>query len=166
MASLAPTIATIATTAATAKTAFDTIGMLTNQMGGGKKDSGQTALVLQQLRERQMQAEQIQAERNERQKEQAALEVKQSEQLRKAALKRAMSRQTADFGARGISSTGGSSDAVLLGLFEESEAERKRREELDTIKSKALDSNLETLKKQNLLDYQQNVNQYRLAGLI
>ena len=67
------------------------------------------------------------------QAEQAA----QMETARKDALRRAVSRQRANFGAQGTGSTGGSADAVLLGLFSESEEERAERERLDHLRGQA-----------------------------
>ena len=67
------------------------------------------------------------------QAEQAA----QMETARKDALRRTVSRQRANFGAQGTGSTGGSADAVLLGLFSESEEERAERERLDHLRGQA-----------------------------
>lgn len=69
----------------------------------------------------------------------AAYDMKIAEEDRLKALRRAVARQRANFGAQGIGSSGGSSDAVLLGLFSESDEERKRREELDNVRKRAAD---------------------------
>ena len=52
---------------------------------------------------------------------------------------RAVARQRANFGSSGISSDSGSGQAVLLGLFDETEDELARREQLDNLRNRALD---------------------------
>lgn len=61
----------------------------------------------------------------------------QAESARKDALRRAVARQRASFSAQGTGSAGGSADAVLLGLFTESEEDRVKRERLDSLRDQA-----------------------------
>lgn len=61
----------------------------------------------------------------------------QIESARKDALRRAVARQRASFGAQGTGSASGSADAVLLGLFSESEEDRVKRERLDSLRDHA-----------------------------
>ncbi len=76
-----------------------------------------------------------------------------AEATRQAALKRAIARQRALFGASGIASgDSGSSQALLLGLAEESEEERQHREALDTLRYQALDSDLAHRRRVNVLE--------------
>ena len=93
----------------------------------------------------------------------AALERQQIEQQaadderrRQNALRRSAARQRAEFGASGISAaSGGSGEAVLLGLFEQSEEEKNEAEALDRLRFAALDQELENKKTLNLLQSQQ-----------
>lgn len=99
----------------------------------------QQDLTLAQLQAQQkLQQKQVEANAALRKQEIQAKAV-QDEKDRQSALRRAVARQNARFGAGGISSGSGSSEAVLLGLFQESETEKQRREELDTLRAQAID---------------------------
>ena len=117
-------------------------------------------LALKQLKQQQS-AEQAGLER---QKE--SLQASEAEETRRLALRRAVSRQRAQFGAQGVGSNTGSSEAVLLGLFDESDDERSRREELDTLRNRALDTNLAQEKSLNLLQATQLAQRQKLSRLI
>jgi hypothetical protein len=96
-------------------------------------------LALRQMQDQQrMQAQQLAAQ-TALERDKIAAQSKQSETERLNALKRAVARQRANFGAQGIGGGGGSSQAVLLGLFDESEDELKARAEMDALKNRALD---------------------------
>ncbi len=85
-----------------------------------------------------------------------------AERRRRAALKRAMARQTAGFGASGTGSGGGSAQAVLLGLFDESDEERQERERLDAMKIRVLDAGLSNRKSINVLQRTQLAEKQQL----
>jgi colicin import membrane protein len=87
--------------------------------------------------------------------QQITLETQQAEEKRRAALKRAMATQRANFGSQGVGSGGGSSEAVLLGMFEESDAERQNREQLNQLKSAALETGISQQRQLNLLQQEQ-----------
>ena len=95
----------------------------------------------------------------------------QAEGDRKAALKRAVARQRARFGSSGITaSSGGSAQAVLLGLFEESEDEKVQRDKLDSLRLGALDQNQDQQKRFNViqrtqLQERQKINNASSFGL-
>lgn len=89
-------------------------------------------------------------------KEKIRLSAEQTETERRAALRRAIAKQRAKFGSSGIESSGGSSQALLLGLYDESDEDRQQRESLDTLKTQAIDQNL---------DQQQRVNTLQLTQL-
>lgn len=89
------------------------------------------------------------------QKEQNRAATEQADSARRAALKRAMARQRANFGAQGVGSNAGSSEAVLLGMFQESDEERANREKLDTLRTQALDQSLGSQQQLNLLQQTQ-----------
>lgn len=108
-------------------------------------------LQLQQLQAQQRLQQAQSLQDTELQRQEIALQSQQDEEERQASLRRAVSRQNARFGASGVSTGGGSSQAVLLGLFEESEEEKARREELDTLRFTALDQDLGQQQSLNVL---------------
>ncbi len=120
--------------------------------------------------EKQLKQEQALRERQNAQsaaleKERLALDTKNTEAERKSALKRAVSRQRAQFGAQGVGASGGSSQAVLLGFFDESEDEREKREAMDNIRSRAIDQGLSQQSAINVLQRTQLAEKNRLRSL-
>lgn len=111
------------------------------------------------------QENQILAQNISLQKEQNRLASLQAEETRRAALKRAMARQRAIFGARGSGDPSGSSEAVLLGQFQESDAERITRERSDALRDKALDQSLNQKRQSNLLEQEQQRQKNLLTSL-
>lgn len=95
-------------------------------------------------------------------REKIALDAQSAEDERRKALKRAVARQRASFGSSGVGSAGGSSEAVLLGLFEESEDEKQKRENLDNLKRSAIDQDLQNRTATNTLRRTQLVEKQRL----
>lgn len=106
---------------------------------------------LAQLQQQQALQEQQAAQNAALDKQKIATAFAQSEEERRAALRRAVARQRASFGSQGISSGSGSSEAVLLGMFVESDAERAKREQLDALKSAAIDNDLAQQRSINVL---------------
>ncbi len=106
----------------------------------GRQKQSQQNIALEQLKQKQqLQQRQLLAQNNLK-REKIEIQAQANEEKRLSALRRAVARQRASFGARGVgNSGGGSSQAVLLGLFEESEEEKQRRGELDGIRASALD---------------------------
>ena len=131
--------------------AFQTISSISGSMSGGSD-----SLALKQLQQQQnLQQEQAYQDAL-LQKQQINIQSQEAELTRKAALKRAVARNRASFGASGVGNGTGSTEAVLLGLFEESEEEKASRQKLDNLKLKSIDQNLyqqsrvNTLKKTQL----------------
>lgn len=87
----------------------------------------------------------------EQDRKEIAFSSQMAEDERRSALRRAISRQKAQYGSSGIGSTDGSSQAVLLGLFSESEEEKSKREALDQLKLSAVDNALSQAKRVNTL---------------
>lgn len=87
-----------------------------------------------------------------------ALNAQNIEKERREALRRAIARQRAQYGGGGTGSTGGSAQAVLLGLVEESEDERIHRESLDRLRGASLDNQLTQQKRINTLSLTQQRN--------
>ena len=145
--------------------AFQTVNNLAGIFDNSTEEA-QSDLALRQLQQSQQQQQQLanrQAELDRREIFQKAEEV---ERQRRAALKRAMARQRAKFGGQGISAPNGSSEAVLLGLFSESEAEKQDRERLDRLKLKNIDENLYRQKRVNTLAYTQKAEQEKLRNMV
>ncbi len=125
-------------------------GLIANELSGRRSDNSKD-IALEQLRAQQSLQEQQAAADAELNKQKIALDAQEAEEERKKALRRAVSRQRANFGAQGISSGSGSSQAVLLGLFEESDAEKQKREQLDAIRITSIDQDLAQQKSLNVL---------------
>ena len=98
-------------------------------------------------------------------REKLALDAKATEEERRAALKRAVARQRASFGSQGVGSAGGSAQAVLLGMFEESDAERARRSQLDDLRLRIIDEDVLQRRATNILDRQQLQERNRLDAV-
>ncbi len=84
-------------------------------------------------------------------KAQIQFDAQTAENERRDALRRAVAKQKAAFGATGADMTTGSGQAVLLGLYDESEAEKEKREALDTFKLNAIDQNVALAQRVNTL---------------
>ena len=89
------------------------------------------------------------------QKEQNRLSALKDETERRVALKKAVAKQRANFGSQGIGSAGGSSEAVLLGLFNESDEERQLREQMTALRDNAISLNSAQIQQKNLLEQAQ-----------
>ena len=98
------------------------------------------------------------------QKEQLRLSAEQTETNRRAALRRAMARQRAQFGASGIGSGNGSAQAVLLGMFDESEEELQQRQALDSLKTAAINQGVGQQQRVNTLQLTQMKERDRLKN--
>lgn len=85
-----------------------------------------------------------------------AAQAKDAEDKRLKALKRAVARQRAQFGSSGISpGSSGSAQAVLLGLFDESEEDQAQREKMDRLRLGAIDQNIGQRRRINVLQQTQ-----------
>lgn len=120
---------------------------------------------LLQLQQRQALEERQRAETAMLEKQKIALDAQQAERQRQSALRRAVARQKAAFGGSGISSVGGSAEAVLLGLFDESEDELRQRETLDNLRHTALDLETAQAKSVNVLQATQLAERNKLQRL-
>ncbi len=125
----------------------------------------QDKLALKQLQAKQnLQQQQLTAQ-NTLEKERIVLANQTAEEDRISALRRAVARQRASFGSSGVGSVGGSSEAVLLGLFEESDTEREQRESLDNLRVRAIDQDAAQNNSLNLLQATQLVEKQNLKSL-
>lgn len=136
------------------------VGLAAQQISG--RASRQQAL--NQLQQRQnLQAAQA-AQDAALSREQIALNASLDNEERKKALKRAVARQRANFGAQGVGAGAGSSQAVLLGLFEESEDDKRSRDALDNMRLKAIDQDLSQSNAINVLQRTQLEEKGRLSA--
>jgi colicin import membrane protein len=85
-----------------------------------------------------------------------------AEAERRAALERGLARTRASMAARGVGTADGSGRAVLLGLEEESEADRARGAEQDRLRRQDLDRQAEDVRRRNLLEVSQLAERQRL----
>ncbi len=84
------------------------------------------------------------------------------ERRRRQALRRAVAKQRARFGARGVSAAGGSGEAILLGLVDETAEERREAEQADRLRAQALRQSLADRNRRNLLEQSQLAERHRL----
>lgn len=130
----------------------------------GRRQREEQKLALRQLQQQQALQQKSMAAQNALEKEKISAQAMQAEESRKAALKRAVARQMASFGAQGVAS-GGSAQAVLLGLFDESEGELQNRERMDSFRLSALDQGIAQNQSLNLLQAQQLRERQKLERL-
>ena len=153
-------LSSVATTAihalGAANAVLGTVQNYQDRSGGRDYDNlkKQNALVLQNA-----------AEQAALQKEQIRLNAETAETERRAALRRAIAKQRARFGASGTGSNGGSAQAVLLGLFDESEEELAQRNSLDALRTRAIDQNFAGQQRINTLQLTQLKERDRLSNL-
>ena len=139
------------------------VGLVDNFSGADEK--AEQGLALRQLQEAQALQERQAAAENALERERIAAAAGESEAKRQRELKRAVARQRAEFGASGVgNAASGSQEAVLLGLFSESEEERAERERIDGLRSQSLDLRLDNLRSANLLQQEQLRQKQNLAS--
>lgn len=97
------------------------------------------------------------------QKEQIEQQRKTDEERRQRALRASVASQRARFGATGINVEEGSGQAVLLGLFEQSEEELNARSERDRLRSRAVDIGRDFSRSRNLLSVTNDVVDNRFS---
>lgn len=137
-----------------------------NYVAGSRESSqlrDQQNIALGQLKAQQQLQQQQLAANTALEKERLAAQTQADEASRRAALRRAMARQRAQFGASGIGNANkGSSEAVLLGLFAENEDELNSRAAMDSLRSRALDMAVSDRASLNVLQRTQLQERQRL----
>lgn len=149
-------IGSLSTATTLVKTLDSAFSALQSFSGGAEKDQRAALRAQHDLALRQLQAQQGLAAANAKgaadlNKQKLAADAQSAESNRRNALRRAISRQTAQFGAQGLSPGDGSGEAVLLGLFEESDMEKETRDKIDNLRAKAIDQSLEEQSRINVL---------------
>ena len=123
----------------------------------------QQTLAMTQLQAQQELGERQAAQDAALEQRAAAVESDAAETARRAALKRAVARQKVSLASQGISAVdGGSAEAILLGLFSESEQERAARDRLDGLRSAAAAEGLAQKRALNVLQRSQLAERQRL----
>ncbi len=149
--------------------AFQTVSSVASVVGSGldvfdnsaKKEGDQAVEHLRQ----QQRVQQRQAENKAvLDKQEILAKAESAERERRKSLKRAVARQRASFGASGVSSGDGSSEAVLLGMFEESDDDRKSRERLDNVRLLSIDQSVGSKKRVNTLERTQLAEKKKLKN--
>ena len=130
-----------------------TIGLASNSAEKQRRQDlqSQQGLALAQLQAQQNQGLAQSESDAALDRQRLAQDASTTESDRRQALKRAVARQRASFGSSGAGTSGGSSEAVLLGLFEESEDEKAQRESLDSLRFNAIDQSLSNQRSTNTL---------------
>ena len=123
-------------------------------------------LRIRQLQERQRLEQDRLAKKTTLDKQKIQIKSAEDERKRRRALKRAVARSQVSFAGRGLANGGGSSDAILLGLFNETDQDRADRKALDRIRTTALDQNLDNRTSRNLLETNQLRAEQRLKNQI
>lgn len=149
-------IGSLSTATTLVKTLDSAFSALQTFSGSAEKDQRAAILAQQDLALRQLQAQQGLSELNAAssaalEKQNLAAAASTAEAAHRDALRRAVSRQNAQFSAQGLDSSDGSNEAVLLGMFEESETQKAQREKIDALRNQVIDSQLEEEKKINVL---------------
>lgn len=139
-------------------------GMVSKDNSYGDRQKAQQVALKQLQTTQRLQARQA-ADDAALNRERLAAEAAGAENARLAALRRAVARQRANFGVQGVGSDGGSSGAVLLGLFDESEDELAQREKMDDIRNRALDMGMAQRGAINTLQYTQLKERQKIGRL-
>lgn len=147
--------------------AFDSLDRQTQQDENLKQDrraqEAQQRLALQQLQQRQENDLANLQENIGLEREKIEADTKAAEDKRHAALRRAMARQNVQFASQGISSSdSGSTQAVLLGLFDESDDDRAERSRIDELRNRALNQDVSARSRLNILQQSQLQEKQRL----
>ena len=152
MAALTPVLSLLGTVGSVVSAGTEILGGVQTLAGvSNRHQEKEDRLALDQLKRQQTLQQRQLEEKAALERQQIALNAKLTEEQRQTALRRAVARQRANFGAQGVGSATGSSQAVLLGLFDESDDERQRREELDALRVTALDQNVSQNRALNIL---------------
>lgn len=170
MGSIAPVASQALNAFQVANKVISTIKPVASVLGKGfdffDEDDSASELALSQLQEKQRLQEKQAAQQAALDRQEILTKAQEAENQRKKALKRAVARQRARYGTQGLSGQGGSTEAVLLGLFEESEQDRSARERLDNIRYQAIDQNLNQQRRVNTLQREQLKEKNKLRNTL
>ena len=160
LSSITGPIANVATALGTVATAVDAVK-------GLRSHESEQEQVFRQLQEQQYLQQKQAAENAALDREKISAQADVEEKRRQRALKNAVARQRANFGAKGISTdSSASAQAVLLGTFDESEEDAANRDRLDQLRLKTLDQNTSQLAQRNLLAQTQLAEKQKLQRIL
>ena len=170
MGSIAPIASQALTAFQVANKVISTIKPVASVLGKGfdffDSSDPKGDLALSQL-QRQQELQQRQAAADAAlNKQEIFAKAQEAERKRRSALKRAVSRRRAKFGSNGVSTSDGSSEAVLLGLFEESDKDKSARQRLDNLRTSAINQNLLQAKRVNTLEREQLKQRNKLKNTL
>lgn len=155
-------MASIVPVALQALALFETATLIANVFD--VSDERQQEQSLRQLQQQQNLQQQQSAQNAVLRKQEIKAKTAAVEKERRNALKRAVARQRAKFGSSGVANGDGSFEAVLLGLFDESDEKRQSREKLDQLRGQSINQNLLQQKSVNTLKRTQLAQQQKLSN--
>lgn len=163
-------IGSLGTAATVLKTLDSTFSAIQGFGDSAARRAQTNTLAQQDLALRQLQAQQALGQANAAQdaalqRQKIAHDAAGVEAARMTALRRAVARQKAQFGASGVSGDG-SSEAVMLGMVNQSEAEKAAQDALDTLRYQAIDRNLGQQKSVDVLQQAQLQQRQNLQNII
>ncbi len=132
----------VASVVGTVKSLANNVNTLAGNSQALSDQKAQQTLALAQLKAQQAQSLRAAQDQAALEKQQIQAAAQSADDQSRLALKRAVARQRAAYGAQGISSDDGSGQAVLLGMYDESDQEKADRTQIDNLRSAALDQNL------------------------
>ena len=149
--------------------AYQTIGTVAKFLDKGSdifsdKQGRSSDLALSQLQQEQQSDARALAEKTALEKQEIAASSEKAELTRRRALKRAVAKQRAAYGGSGIGSGDGSSEALLLGLFEQSEEDKASSQKFDALKLSALDQKVSDTNRTNVLKRAQLAERSKLQN--
>lgn len=154
--SLLSMLGTLSSYASAAMPVIRAVSTIKDAVGGNSYDAHAALRSKQDLAMRQLQAQQglgdiSAAEQSALDRQRLSLDTATSEEARRGALRRAVARQRASFGSQGVIANDGSGEAVMLGLFNESENEKDTRNRLDSLRTQAIDQDMADRQRINVL---------------
>lgn len=152
---------TLTTALGAAQTIASTVGTVQALSNNNPSDS----LALKQLQELQALQEAQSTQDAALAKQELALKAQQEASARKAALKKAVATQRAAYGGSGVSSSGGSAEAVLLGLYEDTATQQAESNASTSLNLQAIDQSLAQEKAINVLQASQLQEKQELTRL-
>jgi hypothetical protein len=164
-------IGSLGTAASVLKTIDSTFSAIQNFGNSAEKQARANTLAQQDLALKQLQAQQGLNDANAAQdaalsRQKIASDAASAEAARVSALRRAVARQNAQFGASGISADGGSPEAVMLGLVNQSDEDKAQQDALDTLRYQAVDQNLDQQKNVDVLQQAQLRQRQNLQRIV
>lgn len=149
--------------ASTAMQAFSLANTIAKGIGDYRDDSGQAAYE-NMRRQSEIQLAGLQ-QKQTIERQQIALDKEKADQDRARKLRSAIATQRAAYGAGGVGSSSGSSQAYLLGLIGDAEEEGRTASAAADLRNRILDNTYNTQQSLNMLTLTQMKERNRLRGV-